>query len=174
MSYTDGKRYERYKLIDPFCRFFLQFMDKKQALSNYWQTRSNSSQVASWRGYAFEEVCFSHINQIRHALGISGVSTEVAKWVVQGNDEQQGSQIDMLLDRADNIVNICEIKFSNGPYVITKQYDLALRERIQILSSYLPKRKMPHLTFVTSFGVKHNEYAGVVQSEVTMDDLFKE
>ena len=80
----------------------------------------------------------------------------------------------MLINRADNIVNLCEMKYSNTLFTIDKNYDLLLRERMQTLIDHLPKRKMPHLTFITSFGVKQNEHSSIVQSQVTLDDLFAE
>ncbi len=171
-SFTEGKRQERYKLIDPFCRFYLTFMDGKNTPNNYWQQNNNSGQINSWRGLAFEELCFNHIPQIKQALGIPQVSTTISKWVMQGANLVKGSQIDMIIDRADNIVNLCEIKFSNAPYVIDKQYDITLRERLQIMSRYLPKRKMPHIVFITTFGIRQNEYSGIVQNVVNLDDLF--
>ena len=172
ISFNEGKRVERYKLIDPFCRFYLTFMDKHVAASNFWQQNSNSARVLAWRGLAFEEICFVHQAQIAKALGISGVSKEVTKWALQGDEKTRGTQIDMLINRADNIVNLCEMKFSNAAFTIDKQYDIILRDRLQTIINHLPKRKTAHLTFITSFGVKPNEYSGIVQSQVTIDDLF--
>jgi len=171
-SYMDGKRQERYKLIDPFCQFFLTFMDGKNRPSDFWQQNALSGQINAWRGFAFEELCFNHITQIKHALGIPQVSTTVSKWALQGNESTKGTQIDMIIDRADNIVDICEMKFTNGLFAINKNYDLILRERLQLLSEHLPKRKMAHLVFITSFGIKQNEYAGIAQESITLDALF--
>ena len=174
VSFTDGKRAERYKLIDPFCRFYLTFMDKNKWAPDFWQRNSNSSKVIAWRGLAFEEICFTHQSQIAKALGIAGASSEFSKWVLYGNEQTKGTQIDMLINRADNIVNLCEMKYSNSLFTIDKNYNLLLRERMQTLMDHLPKRKMPHLTFITSFGVKQNEHSSIVQSQVTLDDLFAE
>lgn len=171
-SFTEGKRQERYKLIDPFCRFYLTFMDGKQKPNDYWQQNGMSGQINSWRGNAFEELCFNHIPQIKFALGIPQVSTTVSKWAFRGTESAHGSQIDMLIDRADNIVDLCEMKFTNAQFAIDKSYDLTLRDRLQTLSDHLPKRKMPHLIFITSFGLKQNEYAGLVQDSITLDKLF--
>ena len=106
-------------------------------------------------------------------MGIAQVSTKVSKWVQQGTATAKGSQIDMIIDRADNIVDLCEMKFTGATFAIDKNYDLTLRDCLQTLSDYLPKRKMPHLLFVTSFGIKQNEYTSLVQNELTLDDLFK-
>lgn len=173
-SFTEGKRQERFKLIDPFCRFYLAFMDGKQQPSDYWQQNGMSGQINSWRGNAFEELCFNHIHQIKFALGIPQVSTTVSKWALHGTKSTHGSQIDMLIDRSDNIVDLCEMKFTNAPFTIDKDYDLILRDRLQTLSDRLPKRKMPHLIFITSFGLKQNEYAGLAQDTILLDELFRE
>jgi len=172
-SFTEGKRQERYKLIDPFCRFALQFIEGKNPPTDFWQQNWSSAQTNAWRGYAFEELCFNHISQIKNALGISQVSTTVSKWTIQGTTSSRGTQIDMIIDRADNIVDVCEMKFSGAPFTIDKNYDSILRERMQMIAEFLPKRKMPHLIFITTFGVKPNEYAGVVHDEILLDALFQ-
>lgn len=171
-SYTANKWQERYKLIDPFCRFYLTFMDRKSLQTDFWQQNSTSAQINSWRGNAFEELCFNHLDQIKRALGISQVSTTISKWALRGTTSIKGSQIDMIINRADNIVDLCEMKFSNSQYTIDKSYDMILRDRLQILSERIPKRKIPHLVFITSFGIKPNEYAGLVQDTITLDELF--
>ncbi len=173
ISYREGKKQERYKLIDPFCRFYLMFMEGKDQPEDFWQQNGNSVAINAWRGNAFEELCFNHIPQIKQALGIAQVSTKVSKWVQQVTATAKGSQIDMIIDRADNIVDLCEMKFTGASFTIDKNYDLTLRDRLQTLSDYLPKRKIPHLIFVTSFGIKQNEYTSLVQNELTLDDLFK-
>ena len=171
-SFSENKWQERYKLIDPFCRFHLMFMEGKNQPSDFWQQNGTSGQLNSWRGNAFEELCFNHIPQIKTALGIPQVSTTVSKWALQGSSSVKGYQIDMIIDRADNIVDLCEMKFSNGQYAIDKSYDLTLRDRLQSLSERLPKRKMPHLIFITSFCLKQNEYASLVQDDITLNELF--
>lgn len=171
-SFTANKWQERYKLIDPFCRFYLTFMERKNQQTDFWQQNATSAQTNAWRGNAFEELCFNHVPQIKDALGIPQVSTTISKWTLQGTATTKGSQIDMVIDRADNVVDLCEMKFSNTQFTIDKSYDLTLRERLQLLSEQLPKRKIPHLVFITSFGIKQNEYAGIVQDNITLDDLF--
>jgi hypothetical protein len=162
----------RYKLTDPFCLFYLQFIDNKPDNGvDFWQKNNLSSTLNTWRGLAFEMLCFSHISQIKRKLGISGVSTSESAWVLQQNGKTQ-SQTDMLIDRSDNVVNLCEIKFYNKPFTIDKKYDDTLRERVQTLIEAIPRKKTIHLTFIASFGLKQNAYSGQVQSVVTLDDLF--
>ncbi len=166
------KRRERYRLIDPYCLFYLNFIDQQSRIdSQYWEKNYNSPRLNAWRGYAFEELCFSQVDKIKLKLGISGVSTSESSWVVSVEGKQQ-MQIDMLINRADNVINLCEIKFYSAPFAIDKQYDAVLRERVQQLIERVPRTKTVHLTFIATFGLKANEYSGQVQSVVTLDDLF--
>ena len=94
----------------------------------------------------------------------------VSSWIVETPENKQ--QIDMLIDRADNVLNLCEIKFYGKPFVIDKKYDTVLRERMQTLMDRIPRKKSVHLTVIASYGLKRNEYSGQVHSEITLDDLF--
>ena len=168
------KRRERYRLIDPYCLFYLNFIDQQSRIdSQYWEKNYNSPRLNAWRGYAFEELCFSQVDKIKLKLGISGVSTSESSLVVSVEGKQQ-MQIDMLINRADNVINLCEIKFYSAPFAIDKQYDAVLRERVQQLIEKVPRTKTVHLTFIATFGLKANEYSGQVQSVVTLDDLFRD
>lgn len=170
--YPFGERkIEHYRLTDHFCAAYLNFLDgKEKADSQFWQKNNASLRLNTWRGFAFEELCFSHIPQIKRKLGIDGVSTTESSWVVDSAGKKQ--QIDLLVDRADNILNLCEIKFYGKPFVVDKNYGEVLRERMQTLMDEVPQKKSIHLTMIAAFGLKHNEYSGLVQSEVTLDDLF--
>ena len=167
----DERKVERYRLTDPFCISYLNFLDgKEMSEPQFWQKNASSPRLNTWRGFAFEELCFLHIAQIKMKLGISGVSTMVSSWIVESPEKKQ--QIDMLIDRADNVLNLCEIKFYGKPFVIDKKYDTVLRERMQTLVDRIPRKKSVHLTLIASYGLKRNEYSGQVQNEVTLDDLF--
>lgn len=166
------KKIEKYRLVDPFCLFFLRFLDRKSNVDpHFWKNNYNSPLLNSWRGYAFEELCFAHIHKIKLALGVAGINTSQSPWVLRVDAKQQ-MQIDMLITRKDNVVNLCEIKFWKGKFTIDKSYDETLRERVLALSQLLTKRQTVHLTFITTFGITPNEYSGQVQSSITIDDLF--
>ena len=166
------KRHEKYRLVDPYCLFYLNFIDQQPSIDpQYWQKSYNSPRLNAWRGHAFEEMCFSHIEKIKQKLGISGVNSTESSWIVS-NDGKQQMQIDMLINRSDNIINLCEIKFYSSPFTIDKQYDAVLRARVQQLIDIVPKKQTVHLTIIATFGLKTNEYSGQVQSVVTLNDLF--
>ena len=168
------KRKIYYKLIDSFCLFYLTFVDgKKTSDEHFWQNSRNSQAIESWCGISFENLCFAHINQIRQALGISGVNTEVSTWIFPGNEEYNGAQIDMVLSRADGIINLCEMKFSRNDFSVTKDYDKRLRERTETFREVEKTRKTIHNTLITTYGLKHNAWSDQFQSTVTLEDLLK-
>ena len=167
-----GKREAHYKLTDPFCIFYLRFVDNYDSLPDtFWQQNVTSQRINVWREYSFENVCFSHIDQIKRALGISGVSTTHSAWTKMA-DEESGTQIDLIILRKDNVVNMCEIKFYSGLFAVDKNYDLLLRHRRSLLGEEIPKKSIVHSTLITTYGIKNNEYRWAFDNVVTMDDLF--
>lgn len=158
-----------FQLTDLFSLFYLRYVKSYRGQDDHhWQNMIDSPSRRAWSGYSFEQLCMHHIRQIKRKLGISGVQSDVCGW------KGEGAQIDLLIDRRDQTINLCEMKFSLGEFEITKQYDERLRERTEIFRSSTKTRKSLHLTFVTTYGVKKNIYSGNVQSEVTLDDLFSE
>lgn len=128
--------------------------------------------MKSWRGVAFEEVCWQHIPQMLKALEIGGVKSTVSAWAIKGNDGHTGAQIDLLIMRADNVVNLCEMKFASTPYTIDKEESEKLQVRIESLKETLSAKQTIHLTMVTTFGIDYGKHSGMVQRQILMDDLF--
>lgn len=175
VPFGEGKRNTCFRLTDPFCLFYLKFVDgRKEIDDNFWRNNVTSASVNSWRGFAFEGVCFRHIPQIKHALGISGVVTSQSSWALRGDDNVEGTQIDMLVDRNDNVVNMCEMKFYNEEFSVSKSYHAVLVHRQNVLSGMLPRRKAIYSTLITTYGLAYNEYSGDFQQVVTMDALFSD
>jgi hypothetical protein len=174
-SYKDIlERQTYYKLTDAFCLFYLRFVDgKKTNNRTFWQNNQFSSAVNAWHGLAFEDLCFNHIPQIRRALGISGVSTEISTTLWRASDNIGGSQIDMVISRADRHVHLCELKFSVNDVEIDKDYDAKLRDRLVNFQKIIGNRRIPEITLITTYGLKHNMYSGRIQQVVTMDDLIE-
>jgi hypothetical protein len=127
----------------------------------------------TWCGYAFENICFAHLSQIKTALGIAAVYTEESSYLLKGNARQKGIQVDMLIDRADGIINICEMKFYDAPFIITSKYAEELREKRDSIKQVTAPKKSVFLTMITYFGLRENSYATeLVQSQITIDKLF--
>ena len=137
-----------------------------------WRTIKLSSAGAknAWQGYAFEQVCLHHVPQIRKALGISVIANDVSSWYCR--TDEQTAQIDLIIDRADGIINLCEMKYSNHIYEITKDYAEHLRERNGFFADVTRTKKTLCLTMVTTYGVKRNKYYGLIQNDIVMDQLF--
>ena len=128
----------------------------------------------AWRGFAFERVCLSHVAQIKAALGISGVRTEAYSLRVSPDENGRGAQIDLLIDRRDGIVNLCEMKYVNGKYSITVDESERIRNRIEAARKLFGKNRTIHLTMITQDGIIRSPNSWDVQSVITLDDLFKE
>lgn len=169
----DKRKETYYKLTDNFCLFYLNFIEKKRSNDeSFWQHSALSPAITSWQGFAFEEVCFAHPRQIKAALGIAGIQTNISSLIIAKDEHQSGMQIDMLIDRADRVINLCEIKYCNQEFVIDKIYEEKLRCRAERIRELTKNKRNIHLTLITTFGLRYNEYSGRIQQTITMDDLF--
>ena len=145
------------------------------ACMHFFCNNFQSHAVESWQGAAFELVGLTHLSQIKLKLGISGIPTAVSSWRYlpkKSAGTGKGAQIDLLIDRADRVINLCEMKFSVRPYRITDDYDKHLRERAEIFREKTKTTKALVHTFVTTMGVANAVQRSIVNSQVTMDDLF--
>ena len=164
-----GKNGTLYHLTDPFIAFHLTFIRKTDS-ENYWSSYIDNAGHRAWSGYAFEKVCLAHIGEIKKALGISGVHSDISSWISRSSEN--GAQIDLVIDRADRVITLCEIKFAKGLFEIDRAYDMNLRNKIEAFRKETKTRKALHLAMITTYGVKPGKYSGIVQSEVVMDELF--
>ena len=172
-SYGGKAKDDLIQLVDNFTIFYYKYM--KENLNNdehFWSNSYNSPIRAAWTGLAFERVCFQHIPQIKQAMGIAGVATQCYSWKAKGDALSSGTQIDMVLDRRDNIINICEMKFSKGEYTITKDYAMSLNNKVERFIESTKNKKTILLTMITTNGVVHNEYWNQIQCDITADELF--
>ena len=160
-----------YQLIDFFSLFHMKFMTgENRNDETFWLKFSNTPAHNAWSGYAYELVCLTHIKQIKNALGISGIGTNVASW--RSSNSSEGAQIDLVIDRADKVINLCEIKYADSEFSIDKNYDKILRTKKTVFINETMTKKAIHQTMITTFGLVHNEYWNSIQSEITFDDLF--
>jgi hypothetical protein len=161
-----------YQLTDPFSLFHLRFMKGKRPKNpRFWTSNLENPSLSAWKGYAFEQVCLSHCEQIKQALGIASISTEVSSW--RSRQSSPGAQIDLLLDRKDGIINLCEMKYSKAEYAITKKTEEQLRGKISVFETETRTKKAVHLTMVTTYGIIMNSHSDIVHSEVTLEELFQ-
>jgi predicted AAA+ superfamily ATPase len=163
-----------YKLTDEYSLFYLKFMDKARAKgAGTWIKIAETPSWKSWSGYAFEGICQKHSLQLKKALGISGVLTAESAWRYTAPANDRGVQIDLLIDRSDRCINVCEIKYTGADFTIDKTYAALLQQKLNIFKEKTKTRKALLLTMITTYGVRKNDYyTGLVQNEITMADLF--
>ncbi|MCQ2323090.1 MAG: AAA family ATPase [Bacteroidales bacterium] len=171
-AFGKTKRDELYQLTDFYTLFYFNFI-KNNANNDkdFWIHHANTPKINSWSGYAFEQVCMAHSDNIKKSLGISGIAANIYSW--QSKKQETAAQIDMIIDRADNVVNLCEMKYSDTPYIINKEYDANLKHKMWSFAEESKTKKTLRLVMVTTWGLKQNVYSGSVSNEVTMDDLFQ-
>lgn len=164
-----------FRLCDFFTLFYLKYMrDNRTKDEQYWQHHFMDRSVESWEGFSFEQLCLRHLPQIKKGLGISGIATEASAWryVQQQKDAVKGAQIDLVIKRVDKMVHLCEMKFAEHPYAITKDYEEKLKLRRQLFMEVTGESRGVVLTMVTPNGLKSNTHSALIHSVITVKDLF--
>lgn len=161
-----------YQLTDFFTIFHFAFLGKGTTSTHYWTKMMKSQKLSNWQGLAFERVCMAHIDQIKRALHIDTIYTEYFSWRTNATTERK-AQIDLAIERADNMTNICEMKYdSQGEYAISNDEEEKLRNRMSAYAEETGTKNGLVLTLVTTYGLKGNVHSSLVDNVVTMDDLF--
>jgi uncharacterized protein len=164
-SYGLKTKQSLFQVIDPYCLFVIN-MRRFLSQEHFWLNNFGSPKYYNWSGYAFEIVCFNHLHQIKAALGITGIQTHTGVW------SNSHAQIDLLMDRADSIVNIIEIKFAKGPYLITKKYDAELRNKLQQFRQVMTLQKSLWPIIISPYGLARSAYNHFFIKQITLSSLF--
>lgn len=165
LPYGNKTKETLFRLTDEYSMFYLKFIRSKSAVS--WRAFYSSRSYVSWSGFAFENLCLKHEFQILKGLGLAGIDAQSSSW------RNESAQIDLLIDRNDRAINLCEMKFSEYEFTIDKSYAENIRRKKQEFINLMKPRKNVFVTFVTTFGVKPNQYSNeVMDNQVTMDSLF--
>ena len=175
VNFGCSTRKSLYQLVDFFTLFYFRFL-RESSFRNllYWSKLQRTPRFYAWAGISFEILAMNHISQVKQRLGIAGVSTNLYSWRSKssGEADERAAQIDMVIERGDNTINLCEMKFSEGEFAINKDYDKILRNKIARFMEETKTRKSIQLTFISSYGLQRNMYSGIAQNEVVLDDLF--
>jgi AAA+ ATPase superfamily predicted ATPase len=181
-TYEKTRREHFYRVIDEFSLFHLQWIEPfllnqlQVGVSGYWENLVKTPAVSSWSGLAYEAVCLKHISEIRKSLGIEQIACKIGNWELRakkGSDEE-GVQIDLLFDRSDGVITICEIKYSENLFSIDKAYAKKLMQKCDTFEKHFGKGKQIFLAFITTMGLAPSIWSNeLVQQEVTLADLFK-
>ena len=163
-----------YQLIDHYTLFYYEYIDGQKQGSNYWKTMLGTPKYNTWCGLAFERVCLWHVDQIKKRLGISGILTNEYAWRCNRDDSraQRGVQIDLLIERSDGIIDICEMKYCKEPYAISADDGRELRRKRDVFMNVTGTKSAVHTVLITTDGLVHNEEWGEIQAEITLNDLF--
>jgi uncharacterized protein len=172
-SLDEKAKNRTYRLSDYYTHFYFKFLkNNKLNGENVWLNRLDNPAHRAWQGFTFEQICLDHILPIKKALGISGIRSQHYSW--RGGMAKKKAQIDVLIDRRDEVINLCECKFSLDTFTIDKSYADQLRSKISVFKNATKTKKSVYLTMITTYGVDKNKYANLlVQNEIVMDDLFQ-
>jgi uncharacterized protein len=162
----------KYILDDYFSLFHLTFMNNRKTTN--WISHAESTAYKTWCGLTFERICYLHKKEILNALGISGIQTQTSYLAIKDEKGKMTAQIDMLIDRSDNVYNLCEIKFSNDVYQLSKVESESIRKKVFYFKEQIKKRKSVFPVMITTFGCEKNmHYLGIITNQVVLDDLFR-
>ena len=167
VPFGTGSKIPNYRLIDPFCLFCLNFANNRNE-NRFWSLNLDSQKITLWKGLAFENVCFAHAEQIKASLGAGDVYAEASPYY----DKDDGHQVDLVLKRKDNVINLCEIKFYSSIFTVSKEYFLKVNERKNCIAEIMPKKWAVRNVLISTYGLKKNEYSTTFTNSLTLDDLF--
>lgn len=175
--YNKKKKDALYQLADYYTLFYFRYIHKNYGKDeHYWSNAIDNPARKVWAGLTFEQICKDHIGQIKQKLGISGVLSQESAWFTEGDEDKgiTGAQIDLLIDRRDRVVSICEMKYSVNEFLIDKKYDMNLRNKVESFRKATNCKKSIQLVMVTSYGLKEGKYNSFVNAQITLDDLYHE
>lgn len=174
--YPFGKKKQAliYRLTDEYSLFYLTFMENKiHEEEAIWHKLSQTQAYKTWSGYAFESICLKHVPQIKKAMSIAGIYSESSTFYKKGNKDEQGAQIDLVINRNDSVINLFEIKFYNEEFALTKDYADRLRRKMSVFRQTTKTKKQLFYMMITTFGLKKNQHSiGLIVNDLIMNDLF--
>ncbi len=173
--FNKKKKDTLYRLTDEYSLFYLQFIEKNLGdKKDVWQRLSQTQVYKTWSGYAYENICLKHVDQIKEALKIGGVYATASSFYKKGTKLEKGTQIDLLLDRNDQIINLFEIKFYKDELLLSKSDAVQLKDKLTVFQRTTKTKKHLFLSLITTFGITPNQYSlGLIDQVLTLDDLFK-
>ena len=176
-TFGKTKKDIKYQLCDYFSLFYCRFAREHYAKDErFWQHTNDNPSRYAWAGLTYELLCRDHSDQIRQKLGISGVLAEISRWSArrkEGQEEMNGAQIDMVIERRDRIISLCEIKYSVNEFEIDKAYEMSLKNKIDTFRKETGTARTLQLVMITTYGVKKNKYSNIISGQVMLEDLFR-
>ncbi len=172
------KKYEEYnplyiQIMDPFLLFHYHYLSKGRQNDSYEDLISDIGRYDNWRGQAFEILCFNNTHNIKASLGIRGVKTEVYPWYNSEDNKNERAQIDMVIERADNITNLCEIKYTNRPFEVDASYEQQLLRKRDVFKAKTGTSQALKIIMISAKGLSGTAYTSFISDVITLDDLFE-
>ncbi len=172
LPFGKQQRETLYRLTDEYSLFYIHFIEANSRFENYWVKKHKTPAVKSWQGYAFENICLKHIEGIKQVLGISGILTSESSFYIRKDKDSAGCQIDLLIDRADKAINICEMKFYDGAYALTEDTIKSLQQKRNVFLEKTKTKKQLFLTLIAAEGVTDTKYNMLVDKHLDGSALF--
>ncbi len=174
VPFNKKKKDTLFRLTDNYSLFYLKFIqDIQKNQTGNWLSLSQTQSWKSWSGYAFENICLQHIDKIKEALGIAGIHTRNVSFFSKGTDETEGFQVDLVIDRADNTISLCEVKFYNDEYILSKEQAAQIRRKRTLFRQLTKTKKQLLMVLITTYGMIEGKHSlGLIDNRVDMDDLF--
>ena len=169
-AYNKNRNGKIFQIIDPYILFYFAFLHNSKV--SKWMEHVGKPGYYAWLGLSFEKVCLWHISEIKSVLGISGISSSEYAWRSDGSDDLKGAQIDLLIDRADNVINLCEMKYTESPFVLTDGYNNELLNKKRLFMEKTKTRKGIHIILISMNGVANNQRYGLAQRVISGSELF--
>ena len=172
--YKHESRDMLYQLSDYYTKFFLSFVkDNAGKNTHMWSITSDDRQRSAWQGFTFEQVCKDHMEQIKQGLGIFAVRSEEWSWIKKGDETEKGAQIDIVIDRHDHVISLCEAKFYSHEYELKKSDDEDLKNKVRVFREETKTNKTIQVVMITTYGVRKNKYSNYIGRVIDMDRLFE-
>ena len=170
--FGNKKKDLHYQLCDYYTLFYFRFLDHPGRDEHFWTHFYGSNEKRTWAGLTFEQVCKDHVPQIKWRLSIGGILSEEYVWEIRGNEETPGAQIDLLIDRKDHVINLCENKYAEDQFNIDKEYELSMRNKMEVFRRATQTKKTIQIVMITTYGIKKNKYSNMISNQIILDDLF--
>lgn len=172
--YKHKSRDMHYQLSDYYTKFYYSFVkDNYGKNTHMWSAANDDRRRSVWQGFTFEQVCKDHMELIKKGLGVNGVISDISSWSKKGDDEEKGAQVDIVIDRNDRVISLCEVKFYSCPFEIDKDYDEKLKTKVSVFREETKTNKTIQVVMITTYGIKKNKYSNYVGRVIDMNRLFE-
>lgn len=181
LPYQHREKGMYFRVIDEYTLFYFRWIEPNLRSirrlvkpKGFWLEKAQGNAYKSWCGYAFESICYKHINLIMRKLNLKPSALPFTwRYAPKKGDNTNGAQVDLLFDREDDAITLCEIKYTDSPFMVDKEYAQKLRKRIAIFKKKTRTKKQLFLALISANGLTKSMYLeDMVSGMVKLEDLF--